>query len=76
MNIAVHALGRKKVLNKASGKEIFSQFYSGFGCVAQRALLSRNGCATILPSVPPHQTKFVSRTFQKITGAAARLHRE
>jgi hypothetical protein len=49
------AHGHKNVSNQTRGKKFLLNLFCS-DSTAQRALLTRNGCATILPSDPTHQT--------------------
>ncbi|MBX9648333.1 MAG: hypothetical protein K2X57_14910, partial [Xanthobacteraceae bacterium] len=63
-DIALHARRRKNVSNETIAKKTsLNSFW--FGAIAHRTLLTRTGCATILSSVPSHQTKFVFWAFKK-----------
>jgi hypothetical protein len=49
------AQGHKNVSNQTSGRKFLLNLFCS-DSTAQRVLLTRNGCATILPSDPTHQT--------------------
>jgi hypothetical protein len=63
-NIAVQRRERKKVSNKNGGQKILLNLHLT-DRTAPRALLSRDGCATILSSDQLHQTKRLANVENK-----------
>jgi hypothetical protein len=71
--------GAARATKTSQTKPPQGNFFSVCFCsdrAAQRVLLTRNGCATILSLIQPTRPVRLSNAQNKITDAAARLHRE
>jgi hypothetical protein len=73
-NIALQRASQKSLKQNRTEKDFFSTWLDPAKSVQPRF----SPATDVLPfySLPLHQTKFASRTFKIITGAAVRLHRE